>query len=433
MNGKKWIPYALVAVISIGIGVLARGWISPGSVPVPGKTAGGGGEKGPCPGGAAPAYWKAPMDPTYVRNEPGKSPMGMDLVPVCPGEGGADAKGSVRINPATVQDIGVRTATITRRDLARRIRAVGRVDYDERLVEHVHTKFQGWVDKLYIEYEGQEVKRGQPLLEIYSPELVSTQEELLIAARYQGTTARSAFPEVREGGKALFEATRRRLELWDIPDRDIRRLLSSGKIRKNLTLYAPTQGVVTHMMVREGMEVNSSDNLYTIADLSHVWVYADVYEYELPWIKAGQKGTVDLSYLAGKSFKGKVTYVYPYLDPKTRTARVRVELPNPDLLLKPDMFANVIIETEVHPNVVAVPDEAVIRSGQRNLVIVALGKGRFAPREVDLGLDSGDGWLEVRKGLREGEEVAVSSQFLIDSESKLKEAVQKFLGDGEGA
>ncbi|MBW2235621.1 MAG: efflux RND transporter periplasmic adaptor subunit, partial [Deltaproteobacteria bacterium] len=305
-------------------------------------------------------------------------------------------------------------------------------DYDERLVDHVHTKIQGWVERLYVEYEGEMVKRGQPLLEIYSPELVSTQEELLLAARYRDMTSESPFPDVSEGGAALFDATRRRLELWDIPERDVDRLLETGEVRKSLTLYAPSSGVVTHMMVRKGMEVSPNANLYTIADLSRVWLYADVYEYELPWIQTGQKGSVELSYLPGQSFQGKVTYVYPFLDPKTRTARVRLELPNEDLTLKPNMFANVTIETEVHRNVLAIPEEAVIRSGKRNLVIVVLGEGRFEPRDVEVGIDSGDGWLEARSGLRDGEEVVTSGQFLIDSESKLREAVQKLLGTADG-
>jgi Cu(I)/Ag(I) efflux system membrane fusion protein/cobalt-zinc-cadmium efflux system membrane fusion protein len=206
------------------------------------------------------------MDPTYVRDSPGKSPMGMDLVPECPSGGEAVAEGVVRIDPAVVQSIGVKTARVQCRDLTRTIRTVGRVEYDERLVAHVHTKVQGWVEKLYIEYEGQMVVAGQPLLEIYSPELVSTQEELLIAARYRDETSQSDFADVHEGGESLLEATRRRLELWDIPDRDIERLLVTGEIRKTLTLYAPSAGVVTHMMVRGGMEVGPNDNLYTIAD-----------------------------------------------------------------------------------------------------------------------------------------------------------------------
>ena len=382
---------------------------------------------GPCPGGAEPLYWKAPMDPTYVRDRPGKSPMGMDLVPECPASGVAPAGGVVSVSPAIVQSIGIRTTEVGRRDLARTIRAVGRVDYDERRVAQVHSKVQGWIEKLYVEYEGQRVERGEPLLEIYSPELVSTQEELLIAARYRNETRGSTFPDVSKGGRSLLDATRRRLELWDIPKRDIDRLLQTGEIRKTLTLYAPASGVVTHIAVRGGMEVSPSQNLYTIADLSRVWVYAHVYEYELPWVAAGQRSIVELSYLPGVTFEGDVTYVYPFLDPKTRTARVRIELPNPDGALKPDMFATARITTRVHPNALAIPDEAVLHSGTRSLVVVAIGEGRFEPREVELGLDTGEGWIEVLSGVREGERIVTSGQFLIDSESKLKEAVRKLL------
>ncbi len=427
MSPRAWIAFVALAVVAGGLGWLARDYLAPAPAadaaraqPAPAT--------GPCPGGAEPLYWKAPMDPSYVRDRPGKSPMGMDLVPECPSEGGAAPAGEIRIDPAVVQSIGVRTAPVVRRDLARKLRTVGRVDYDERRVAHVHTKVQGWVEKLHVEYEGQMVRRGQPLLEIYSPELVSTQEELLLADRYRRSTEESAFGDVAEGGRALFEATRRRLALWDVSDRDVERLLESGEVRKTLTLYAPTSGVVTHMMVRGGMEVSPNDNLYTIADLSRVWVYADVYEYELPWVAVGQRSEVDLSYLPGTKFEGEVTYVYPFLDAKTRTARVRIELPNPELILKPNMFANVTIETEERPQTLAVPEEAVIRSGRRNLAIVALGAGRFEPREIELGLDSGDGWLEVKAGLEQGEQVVTSGQFLIDSESKLQEAVQKMLG-----
>jgi Cu(I)/Ag(I) efflux system membrane fusion protein/cobalt-zinc-cadmium efflux system membrane fusion protein len=271
------------------------------------------------------------------------------------------------------------------------------------------------------------VKRGQPLLEIYSPELVSTQEELLLAARYRDETRASRFEDVARGGEDLFEAAKRRLELWDVPKRDVDRLLETGEVRKNLTLYAQTEGVVTHLMVRKGMEVTPNLNLYTIADLSKVWLYADVYEYELPWVHEGQNATVDLSYLPGRTFDGTVTYVYPFLDPKSRTARVRIELENADLTLKPDMFANVTIETESRKGVLAVPDEAVIRSGRRTLVIEALDEGRFRPREVVLGIESGDGWVEIQDGLEQGDRVVTSGQFLIDSESKLEEAVQKML------
>jgi Cu(I)/Ag(I) efflux system membrane fusion protein/cobalt-zinc-cadmium efflux system membrane fusion protein len=426
MSMKKTISVVLMVAAGAAGGWLANGLFA--SAPT-GPTSSASGT-GACPGGAEPIYWKAPMDPSYVRDAPGQSPMGMDLLPVCEEEGDELPKGAVRINPGMIQNMGVRTALVERRDLTRVVRAVARVAFDERLVEHVHIKVQGWIEKLYVKYEGEMVKRGQPLLELYSPELVSTQEELLIAARYRDATGDSPFPDVKRGGDDLFEATRRRLELWDIPQRDIDQLLDRGIVRKTLTLYAPAGGVVTHLMVRKGMEVGANDNLYTISNLSRVWVYADVYEYELAWINEGQRGVVELSYLPGVALEGVVTYIYPYLDPKTRTARVRLELDNPDGVLKPDMFANVSIEAETRKSVIAVPDEAVIRSGRRNLIVVALGDGRFQPRDVTLGLDTGDGWLEVRDGLRESERVVTSGQFLIDSESKLREAFQKILASG---
>ena len=423
MRRSHWIA-GIVLLVAAAAGGWWAGARMGSHAPMPATAEAG---DGPCPGGAEPSYWKAPMDPTYVRDEPGKSPMGMDLVPVCPGEGAALGGSGVRIDPGLVQNMGVRTAAADRRELARKVRTLGRVAYDERRVDHVHTKVQGWIERLSVEYEGELVERGQPLLQIYSPELVSTQEELLLAARYRDSTRESPFEDVSQGGEDLFQATRRRLELWDVSKRDIERLLESGKVRKNLTLYAPTGGVVTHLMAREGMEVGPNDNLYTIADLSHVWLYADVYEYELPWVREGQRAAIDLSYLPGRSFEGTVTYVYPFLDPKTRTARVRIELENPDLTLKPEMFANVTIETETRPDVLAIPEEAVIRSGKRSLAVVALGEGRFEPREVTLGIDSGDGWIEVLEGIAEGDRVVTSGQFLIDSESKLQEAVQKML------
>jgi Cu(I)/Ag(I) efflux system membrane fusion protein/cobalt-zinc-cadmium efflux system membrane fusion protein len=422
--------HVLAALVLAAVAATAGWWL--GSRSDAGSEAPAVAGSGPCPGGADALHWKAPMDPTYVRDEPGKSPMGMDLVPVCPGED-AVGGGVVRIDPALVQSMGVRTAPVDRRDLSRHVRALGRVDYDERLVDHVHTKVQGWIEKLFVEYVGEMVEQGQPIAEIYSPELVSTQEELLQAARYRESTSQSSFDDVVEGGEALFRASKRRLELWDIPERDIRRLLETGRVRKNLTLYAPGPGVVVDLMAREGMEVDPNMRLYTIADLSHIWVHADVYEYELPWVEVGQRAVAELSYLPRRRFEGEVTYVYPFLDPKTRTARVRLEFENPDLVLKPDMFANVTIETRTQEDVLAVPNEAILRSGQRSLAIVALGEGRFEPRSVRLGIDGGDGWIEVSEGLAEGERVVTSGQFLIDSESRLQEAVQKLTSEAPAA
>ena len=367
------------------------------------------------------------MAPSYVREEPGKSPMDMDLGPECPSASGEAPDGAVIVDSATMQNIGVRTAPVERKDLARAVRAVGRVAYDERRVVHVHTKVQGWIEELMVDFVGQEVKRGDPLLEIYSPELVATQEELLLAARYRDSTGESPFEEVRGGGASLFEATKRRLALWDVPERDVKRLLETGNVKRTLTLYAPASGVITRLGVRSGMEVQPNSNLYTIADLSKVWVLADVYEYELPWLELGQTAAVELSYLQGKSMEGELTYIAPFLDPETRTAEVRLELDNSAGKLKPGMFGNAVIAGEPRTDALAIPTESVIRSGTRTIAVVALGDGRFEPRDIELGLDSGDGWLEVLDGLEEGEDVVISSQFLIDSESNLQEAVKKLL------
>ena len=420
----------ILLIVAVAVLALASGWWGRGMMPGqpamdsdPESSA----SDGPCPGGAEPLYWKAPMDPSYVREAPGKSPMGMDLVPECPGVANTAPEGAVVIDSATVQNIGVRTAAVERRDLSRSVRAVGRVAYDERRVVHVHTKVQGWIENLFVDFVGQEVKQGQPLLEIYSPELVATQEDLLLAARYRESTEGSPFADVRGGGDSLLEATKRRLALWDIADRDVQRLLETGEVKRTLTLYAPASGYITRLGVRSGMEVQPNSNLYTIADLSRVWVLADVYEFELPWLALGQMAEVELSYLPGVQMKGELTYIAPFLDPKTRTAEVRLELDNPDGKLKPEMFGNAVIAGAPQPNTLVIPTDAVIRSGTRTIAVVALGEGQFEPRDIELGLDSGDGWLEVVAGLEQGEDVVVSSQFLIDSESNLQEAIKKLL------
>jgi len=430
MNTRHLLITAATLLLALAAGWWGRGFIDREHASVSASPAA---SDGPCPGGAAPRYWKAPMDPTYVRDAPGKSPMGMDLVPECPVTASGDVPdGAVVIDAATVQNIGVRTAPVERHDLTRSVRAVGRVAYDERRVAHVHTKVQGWVENLWVDFVGQEVERGEPLLEIYSPELVATQDELLLAARYRDATADSPFEDVKGGGATLFSATKKRLALWDVPDRDVEKLLRTGDVKRTLTLYAPVSGVVTRLGVRSGMEVQPNSNLYTIADLSKVWVVADVYEYELPWIELGQSATVDLSYLPGASMHGQLTYIAPFLDPETRTAEVRLELDNAQGRLKPAMYGNVVIEGSPRRGAIAVPSGAVIRSGKRTIAVVALGDGHFEPRAVVLGLDTGEGWIEVLDGLAVGERIVTSSQFLIDSESNLQEAVGKLLASQRG-
>jgi len=432
MSTKQGFGIGFALALALAVGWFGRGFQAPSSAPNPNTDPREGAAEGPCPGGTQPLYWVAPMDPNFIRDEPGKSPMGMDLVPKCSSDTGGSAGGQVKIDSTVLQNIGVRTERVMRRNLERVIRSAGRVDYDERLVSHVHTKVQGWVEELYADYEGQMVERGQPLLEIYSPELVSTQEEVLIAVRYREETKDSSFTDVRHGGASLLDAAKQRLALWDVPERDIQRLIETGETRKTLTLYAPSSGAVTHLMVREGMEVAPNANLYTIADLSRVWVYANVYEFELPWIEVGQQAVVEISYLPDQSFEGTVTHIDPFLDPKTRTARVRLEHANPKGLLKPEMFANVSIRTDARSGVLAISEEALIRSGRRNLVFIALGEGRFEPRAVEVGIETGDGWIEINEGLAEGETIVSSGQFLIDSESKLQESLQKFLSHKKG-
>ncbi len=366
-------------------------------------------------------YWVAPMDPTYIRDRPGKSPMGMDLVPVYEDEGPGE-KGVVSIDPVTVQDIGVRTTKVTRGPLIAEVRTVGHVTYDEELVQHVHTKVQGWVEELFVNTTGQAVRKGENLLTIYSPDLVATQEEYLQALRYAQQTGKSKFKDIANGGKALIDATRTRLLLMDIQPAQIRALEKRGEVQKTMVLHSPVSGIVIDKKVLAGMEVTPGLDLYTIADLSRVWILASIYEYELPFVKTGQEAEITLPYEPGVVYKGRVSFIYPYLSAETRTIQVRIEFENPGLILKPDMYVNVSIKSKVAGDVLEVPSDAVLRTGTRNIVITALGRGKFLPKQVTLGAE-GQGMVEIKSGLVEGETVVTSAQFLIDSESNLKQAI----------
>ncbi len=370
-------------------------------------------------------YWVAPMDPTFVRDEPGKSPMGMDLVPIYEDE--APAGGTIAIDPVTAQNMGVRTAKVERRDLHRLIRTVGTVDYDEPKVTSINAKVDGWIEKLYVAETGQLVKKGQPLLEIYSPKLVAAQQEYLLALRNRSAVKDSSFAEIAAGGDRLLEAARQRLRYWDISSWQIRQLEKTGRVRKTLTLYAPYQGIVTMKMAMPGQHIKAGQELFRLGDVSKVWVYADIYEYELPWIKEGQTAEVLLPYVGGKSLTAEIGTIYPYVEPKTRTVKARLEFANPGLELKPDMYVNVRIQAQSVQDVLAVPGEAVIHSGEKQRVFVALGEGKFEPREVKTGVQDQEGYIEITEGLLEGERVVTSAQFLFDSESRLREAIQKML------
>ncbi|MEJ2471866.1 MAG: efflux RND transporter periplasmic adaptor subunit [Desulfuromonadales bacterium] len=370
-------------------------------------------------------YWVAPMDPTYIRDEPGKSPMGMDLVPVYEDE--SPSGSAITIDPVTAQNMGVRTAPVERRDLHRTIRTVGLVDYDEPRVYSINAKVDGWIERLYVDQTGQVVKKGQPLLDIYSPKLVSAQEEYLLARRNRDALSKSTFSQISEGSSRLLEASRKRLKYFDISDKQIRQLEETGTVRKTMTLYAPYQGIVTMKMAYEGQYVKAGMELFKIGDISKVWVYADIYEYELPWIKVGQEAEVRLPYVGEQVLPAEITYIYPYVEPKTRTVKARLEFDNPGYELKPDMYVNVRIKARRVDDVLTVPAEAVLHSGETRRVFIALGNGKFEPRQVKVGLQGENNYIEIKQGVMEGEKVVTSAQFMFDSESKLREAIQKML------
>jgi Cu(I)/Ag(I) efflux system membrane fusion protein len=329
--------------------------------------------------------------------------------------------GTVQISPEKQQLIGVKIGTAEMKPLEKVIRTVGRVDYDEKRIVTVSPKIGGWIEDLFVDFTGKYVMKGEPLLTIYSPELVSTQEEYLIALRAKKDLAKSPFLEVAGSGNSLAESAKRRLKLWDISDDQIKALEESGQIKKTLTLHSPFSGFVLEKAAYNGMNVMPGMALFKLADLAVVWLYADIYEYELPFIRLGQQASVQLSYIPGETFTGKAIYIYPSLNPETRTAKVRFEIPNPQGRLKPEMYANVEIKVHLGQKL-AVPEGAIIDTGLRQIAIIDKGSGYFEPREVKVGAKV-DNYYEVIKGLKAGERVVTSANFLIDSESKLKEAM----------
>jgi multidrug efflux pump subunit AcrA (membrane-fusion protein) len=359
------------------------------------------------------------MDPTYVRDEPGLSPMGMELVPVYADDGSTAPSGTVSIDPVTIQNIGVRTALVERRTLKKSITTIGRIDYDEKRISEIHTKIDGWIEELYVNFTGKEVKADDILLEIYSPTLVSAQEEYVLALKH-GKDITIA------GKQSLAELSLKRLQRWDVPPHQIAELKESGNIMRTLHIHTPASGIVIEKHVTKGMYVKPGMSLYTIADISKVWVYADIYEYEIPLIRKGQLVEMRLEAYPGVVFKGRVAFIYPFMEDKTRTNKIRLEFENPHYKLKPDMYANVTINSIIGKALVAVPIEAVIRSGTRNIVVLDMGEGKFRPTEITLGQEA-EGYYEVKDGLAEGERIVTSAHFLIDSESRLKEAIGKML------
>jgi Cu(I)/Ag(I) efflux system membrane fusion protein len=336
------------------------------------------------------------------------------------------APGMVMVSPEKQQLMGVRIATVERRPMVRTVRTVGVITYDETKVTRVHSKIEGWIDKLYVDYTGKLVEKGQPLFTIYSPDLLATQQEYLLAVKAKERFSASSIPEVRSGGESLVEASKRRLALWDISEKQIRELEEKGQAQRTLALYATHSGFVIKKDAFQGMRIMPDKELYTIADLSTVWVNVDIYENEIPFVRLGQRAAVTLSYDPGTTFNGKVSYSYPYVDEKTRTAKVRLELSNPGFKLKPDMYVNAEIKIDGGRHL-AIPEEAVLDSGTRKIVFLDKGNGHFEPKEVKLGAKM-DGFYQVAAGLEEGQKIAASSAFLLDSESRLAEAMGAMTG-----
>ncbi|HHH35414.1 MAG TPA: efflux RND transporter periplasmic adaptor subunit [Gammaproteobacteria bacterium] len=380
-----------------------------------------------------PLFYRHPMNPSITSPVPAKDEMGMDYIPVyADGDGAADEPaGTVKIDPVTVQNIGVRTARAERRVLTRKVRTAARVSYDEEHLARLHPKVEGWIEKMRVDKTGEQVKKDQILLSIYSPQLVASQEEYLLAIKNYRQLKNSPFADIRRGAAELVKSSRQRLELLDMAEHQIRELEESGRIKRYVHIHSPFDGVVIKVGAREGQFVTPKTELYNIADLSRVWVYVDVFEDELPWVQVGDEAEMRVAAIPGRVFRGRITYIYPYFETKTRTVKVRMEFDNPQGLLKPEMFADVTIHAGRKVSAVVVPEQAIVRSGSRELVFVVRGPGKFEPREVEVGVSS-SGWTQILRGLKHGEEVVTSAQFLIDSESKLREATAKMLESAAG-
>lgn len=343
---------------------------------------------------------------------------GMDM-------GGMSMDGSIRFDANELASFGITFGTAEVRPLSRTLRTVGMVEFDERRMSYVSPKFGGWIDKLHVDFTGQAVREGQPLLEVYSPELVAAQEELLLAARMARSVGQSEVRNVASGAEDLLNSARRRLAYWDISDAQIRRLIETGEVRKTLTLYAPVSGVVMEKDVFEGQAFRSGQNLYMIADLSGVWVNAEVFESDAALVREGMPAEVAIAALPGQSLEGRIEYVYPTVEDRTRSMRARISIPNPRGDLKPGMYATVTFRPELG-EVLTVPSSAVLYSGERATAFVDMGGGSIMPHELSLGV-RGEGYVQVLEGVESGQRVVTSAQFLLDSESNLAEVMKAMM------
>jgi Cu(I)/Ag(I) efflux system membrane fusion protein len=373
-------------------------------------------------------FYRSPMNPTVTSPTPAKDAMGMDYVPVYAdaADNKTDSAGTVKIDPVMVQNMGVRTAVAERTSMSRAIRAVGRIDFNEESMVRIHPKVEGWIDEVRVDKTGETVKSDAILLSIYSPKLVSTQQEYLLALNNLKTQGDSPFEDIRRGAQELVNSSRQRLQMLDVPEHQIRDLEKTHKVSKFLHIHSPVAGTVIRIGARQGQYVMPNTELYMMVSLDRVWVYADIYEYEIPWVKVGDEVKMTLASVPGRIFTGKLAYIYPYAQAKTRTTKVRIVVDNPELLLRPDMFAEVSINSDTRLDVVVIPAEAVIRTGDRTQVFVLREPGKFEPRQVKLGFES-KGKVVVQEGIEAGEKVVTSAQFLVDSESKLREATSKMM------
>jgi Cu(I)/Ag(I) efflux system membrane fusion protein len=396
---------------------------------------------------ASKVMYHCPMHPTYISDKPGNCPIcGMKLTPIednksdahsghPDGASGTKAErvegyATVTIPPERIQRMGITLAEAKRTSLDQSFRTFGRVAYDETRIHHVHTRFEGYIEDLFANYTGQFVKQGEPLFSVYSPELYATENEYLLALRARDQQRKSGANQSGFGAGTdidLVAAARERLSLWNIGQKEIDELERTRKVSRTLTITSPVSGYVTGKTAVHGLKVTPADNLYDIVDLSTVWVQADIYEINLPAVKIGQPATINLDYRPGKTWRGKVVFIDPTVDPTTRTIKARLEFANPDGELKPEMYAHVAIGGST-ATVIAVPETAVIATGERYIVFVAKGDGVFEPREVLLG-SRVQNFYEIKKGVSEGEKVVTGANFLLDSESKLKAATSAGTGE----
>ncbi len=446
MNGTKNVHKVLFVVIGVAIGAGGTALLlrdrAGGPSGMGGDSSAGAHEGMTMPGKADPSpeqtpdereilYWRAPMDPNYTSDQPGKSPMGMDLVPVYADEATAD--GGIRVSRSFLQNFAVRTTMVHRGNLPVSIRTVGILAHNEERVVSVQTKYEGWIERASVNNVGETVAQGDVLFEIYSPQLVTTQREFLGAMEYVGRLRDGgAYAQAIERAQSLLEAARERLLYWDMTEEQIDALAESGSVTRTVTVFAPATGFIVDKIgdSMEGMKLSPGMTVMKIADHSTLWAETEFYEDDLRHVREGQAVAIEADAFPGREWSGRILFFRPAVNPQTRTLTAFVEVANPNLRLRPMMYVNVAVRTTGAVDVVMAPAEAVLHSGTRTVVIVAKGGGVFEPREVVLGTESG-GMVEIASGLAAGETVVVSSQFLIDSDANLRAAISQVLGGGE--